>query len=168
MFNLIGTNPTQVIGVLVFTAAALACSGAARRTSGRAAAVWKALMVLQFVFVAEVVFGLRHRIHDLVDAMLQAQGWYWQRQPVQQALVLATAGLAALGLVAVSRLRHLGQATSVALVSTFLVGVLFALEMVSLHRIDALMYHRVGPVMLIAWLWAAGAATVGCCSLRVR
>jgi hypothetical protein len=168
MSSLADTNPTQITGVLAFAVAAIVCALAARRSRGRAASVWKLLAVLQIVFVVEIVLGLRHLIHGGVDAVLQDRGWYAQRQPVQLGLLAVTlvAGIAAL--VAVLRWCRSHRAVAPAVLASCAVVGLFALEMISLHAIDAVLYRLVGPVMLIAVLWAACAAVVVACSLKAR
>lgn len=168
MFSVADTNPTQILGVLVFVAAALACALAARRSRGRAASVWKLLAVLQIVFVAEIVLGLRHLIHGVVDAFLQDRGWYAQRQPVQLGLLAVALLAGGAGLVAVLRWCRSHRAAAPAVLASCAVLGLFALEMISLHAIDAVLYRLIGPVMLIALLWAACAAVVVAYSLKAR
>jgi hypothetical protein len=168
MFSLADTNPTQITGVLAFTAAACACVLAARRARGRTAAVWKLLAALQIVFVAEIVLGLRHEIHGGVDAFLQDRGWYSQRQPVQLGLLVAAVLLGGAGMVAVLRLSRSHRAAAPGMLASCVVVALFALEMISLHAIDAVLYRLIGPVMLIAVLWVACAAAVAVCSARIR
>lgn len=168
MLSLADTNPTQILGVLAFAAAAVACALAARRSRGQAASVWKLLALLQIVFVIEIVLGLRHQIHGGVDAFLQDRGWYDQRQPVQLGL-LAVALLAGVaGGVAVLRWCRSHRAAAPAVLASCAVVGLFALEMISLHAIDAVLYRLIGPVMLIALLWVACAAVVVARGIKAR
>lgn len=160
MFSLADTNPTQITGVLAFAASAGACVLAARRTSGRATSAWKVLGLLQIVFVAEIVFGLRHQIHGSVDAFLQDRGWYQGRATLQHGLLVGALLVGGAGLVSVLRWSRSNRAAAPAALASCVVVALFALEMISLHAIDALLYLRIGPVMLIALLWAACATVV--------
>jgi len=168
MSSLAGTNPTQILGVLVFAVAAAACALAAKRTRGPAATAWKLLAVLQLLFVAEIVLGLRHQIHGGVDAFLQDRGWYAQRQPVQLGLLAVAAVAGAAALFALLKWCRSHRAAAPAALASFAVLLLFALEMISLHAIDALLYRLIGPVMVIALLWAACAGVVAACSLKAR
>ena len=160
MFSLFHTNPTQVAGLIVFVSAALSCGWAVRRTSGRTAVLWRCLALAQCLFLAEIVFGLRHQVHGGVDAVLQQQGWYANRRPVQFALLaLSSTGL---GFAAMRMLRMFAGSPSarLAAIASLVVLALFGLETISLHQIDSVLYCRVGPVMLIAWLWLALGAVV--------
>jgi hypothetical protein len=166
MFSLADTNPTQISGVLAFAAAAGACAWAARRTRERAAVPWRWLAVANAGFTAEIVLGLRHEVHGAVDALLQANGWYAQREPLQQGLLVVALLAGGAGLVALLRACRSQRAAAPAVLASGVVGALFALELISLHAIDALLYRRIGPLMLIALLWAACAAVVVRAGLR--
>ncbi len=168
MFSPFDTNPTQVTGLIVFVAAALSCGWAVRRTSGRTAVLWRWLAVVQCLFLAEIVFGLRHQVHGGVDAVLQQLGWYANRRPLQVALlVLSFAGL---GFAAMPVLRVFAGSPSarLAAIASLAALALFGLEAISLHQIDSELYRPVGPVMLIAWLWLALGAVVVRAASRTR
>jgi hypothetical protein len=150
------TNPTQVGGLLVFAIAALACAHAARR----GASPWGLLFVAQLGFMAEVLFGLRHRLHDAAGAVAQAAGWYATRGTLQVSLLAVALVLGSIGLAAVWHWRPREAHASRAVFASCIAFALFAIEAVSLHAIDALMYLRVGPLLLIALLWATTAAVV--------
>lgn len=151
------TNPTQLTGLLAFALAGLACAAAARRGGG---ARWWRVAAWQLVCVAEVLFGFRHRAHDLVDTLLVANGLYGERGPLQVALLVAALLLALLTFVALTRLRRAGPELWLAATATAAALWLFAAESVSLHAVDAVMYLSIGPVLLIGWCWAACAAAV--------
>ena len=157
------TNPTQLTGLLAFALAALACAAAARRGAG---ALWWRVAAWQAVCVAEVLFGFRHRAHDLVDTLLVANGLYGERGPLQVALLVAALALALLTFVALTRLRRAGTELWLAATATAGALWLFAAESVSLHGVDAVMYLSLGPVLLIGWCWAACAAVVAGAAMR--
>jgi hypothetical protein len=158
------TNPTQLTGLLAFALATLACAAAARRGPG--AARWRRLAWLQAACWAEVLFGVRHRAHDMVDALLQARGWYAARGPLQVVLLVAVLVLAAATLAALARLRHLDARLWTAACATAMALWLFVTEAVSLHGVDAVMYLTLGPVLLIGCAWAACAAVVVGAAMR--
>ena len=152
------TNPTQLTGLLAFALATVACIAAAR--NGRAATHWRRIAIFQAACFVEVLFGLRHRAHDVVDTLLQAKGWYAERGPVQAALLVAVLALAAATFWVLARLRRLDAGVWVASAATAAALWLFVIESVSLHGVDAVMYLHLGPVLLIAACWAATAAAV--------
>jgi hypothetical protein len=168
MFSPFDTNPTQVTGLIVFFASALSCGWAVRRTSGRTAVLWRCLAVVQCLFLAEIVFGLRHQVHGGVDAVLQQQGWYGNRRPVQVALLALS--FAGLGFAAKSMLRMFAGSPSVRLAAIASLGLLalFGLETISLHQIDSVLYRPVGSVALVGWVWVALGAMVMWAATRSR
>jgi hypothetical protein len=159
------TNPTQLTGLLAFALATAACVIAARRGGAQRARWWR-MAALQALCFLEVLLGFRHRAHDLVDALLQARGWYAARGPLQVALLAAALCLAALTFVALIRLRRVDTSVWTAAAATAAALWLFAIEMVSLHAVDAVMYIRLGPLLLIGACWAACAAVVAWAALR--
>jgi hypothetical protein len=152
------TNPTQLTGLFAFALATLACGLASRRTGART--LWRHVAVLQALCLIEVVFGFRHRAHDVVDALLQANGWYADRRPLQVVLLAVVLMLAVFTFVALRRLRGAGPELWRAAVATAVALWLFVAEAVSLHGVDAVMYLNVGPVLLIGWCWVLCAAIV--------
>ena len=159
------SDPTRLLGLVSFGFAAAACGLAARRERG-SAPVWWLLASAQGVLFAEVMSGMRHRVHALVDALLRANGLYESRSGLQIALLVAGL-LAFVGIgVAATRLRRHGTGTAPAASATLIAGALVMAEAVSLHRLDALMYAPVGPVRSIALGWAACAVVVIGSALR--
>ena len=99
MLDVLHPNATQVIGLLSFGSAALACAGAGRAKRTRARSTWFGLAAIHAVLAAEALLGLRHQLHDLGDAFLIGEGWYASRAGAQivaiaVALALAIAGIA--------------------------------------------------------------------------
>ncbi len=158
-----GIDATQISGATAFAIVSAACWGAARRRPQQPCTrVWTVLAVLLVVLAADVVWGGRHQVHNLVGQWLKQSGQYAQRQTLQAGLL--GAGLLVLGLALWGTLvATKGCAQPVrwaALCGLGLLGV-FGLEMVSLHGIDAVMYLQLGPLKLVGWLWLMGALPVG-------
>ncbi|MEO8836948.1 MAG: hypothetical protein ABI364_09440 [Caldimonas sp.] len=148
-----------VAGVSVFALAAATCARTARRTT-TVPTWWRALAGVNAACAVEVLLGLRYRLHNLVIAPLQELGWYSARSP-WQAVAIVTLVALALVLVAVVAWRRRGDAALVvATFGTALALALLAVEAISLHRVDAMMYAFVGPLVVVAWLWAGAAALV--------
>ena len=162
MIEALGTNPTQVTGLIAFAIAALACMVAARRWPRP----WWGLMAAQWGCFAEIMFTTRFRIHDMVDTALQARNAYALRTPWQIALLLIVLALAAACILAALRRRGRDAQTAWAVAGTILAYTLFVVESISLHAVDSVMHLQVGPIVAIAIGWSAAAAIVALSALQ--
>jgi hypothetical protein len=153
MINRLSTNPTQLLGMIAFTAATVACLIAAYRAAARDRRAWMVLALINGLFLIEVFFGFRHRIHDMANSILIAQGTYGDRASLQRvlALVVALLAFALASFVVWSRFTNvdfkLAASTSIATLA------LFTIEAVSLHSLDAVLYQPIGPALLVGWIW---------------
>ena len=151
----LGTNPTQLLGLVAFASAAIACIFA-KNSSPYEGRAWIVLAAINAVFFAEILFGIRHHLHADVVSFLLRMGLYENRADLQYGLMVGGATipiLAALSLFFFSEFRK--PRLIVATFASFAVLTLFAIEAISFHRIDETFYQEVGPVMLIGWLWCA-------------
>ena len=155
-------DPTQLTGLLAFGGATLACAFAGRVRNERR---WWRLAGLSSVCMLEVALGLRHRAHDLMDALLRAGGWYDARSPAQVMLLAIVALLATGSLGWLMSLRGTAAEIRVGAAAGVTALWLFGIEAISLHAVDALMYTRVGPVLAIGWAWAALALVIAAAAL---
>ena len=157
MLDRFSINPTQLTGLLSFAAATVTCLIAARRSLYEPR-LWYLLAFINSLFAFEIIFGLRHRIHDFTNSILIAHGQYAQREPAQEMIVIffAIFGLMLVTLFLVGR-QVAGRPARVAVSATIAVLALFAIETVSLHSLDAVFYRPIGPVLTIGWLWAIAA-----------
>lgn len=78
-------------------------------------------------------------------------------------IAVALMALAAAGFMVRARIRSAALA-SAWVGMCFGVGI-FVIEIISLHAVDAVLYHPVGPVLVIAVLWVAASAWVGVAAL---
>ncbi|SFH69080.1 hypothetical protein [Albimonas pacifica] len=157
-------NATQIVGLAAFVVTALLCAQAARRSSV-AAGFWGGMAGLYALLSVDMALDLRMDLRRGMVQAAKAAGDYGARREVQPILL----GLLALGVVvglallarrlrgAGARLALLGAAATLAVVGT---------EVISLHRVDAMLYRPIGPVMAIAWAWSASAALVCLGALR--
>jgi hypothetical protein len=150
------TNPTQVAGLLAFAATTLACAWAARR--GRSGG-WAALAAVHAALWLDILLDTRHRLHDMVNAGLRALGLYESRVWLQAALLLALAVL-------VVRVWRSRRRAGAAVVATLGLIALLLIEAISWHESDRVLYTHLGPLLLIAYAWLAGAAVVVWSALR--
>jgi predicted membrane-bound spermidine synthase len=162
MLDRFGTNPTQLLGVLSFAAATIACLSALRRSGSRDRRIWKVLALTNGMLLIETALGLRFRILELARASLKAEGLYNQMHGEVQGIVVVSIAAIALIFATLFLLRSqvAGGAVRVAACMTIANMAVFAVEMVSLHELYAVFYRPVGPVALIGWLWAITAAGI--------
>jgi hypothetical protein len=150
------TNPTQLAGLIALAASTLACAWATRRTRRGA---WAALALVHAALWLDILFNTRHRVHDAVNALLQAAGAYEQRVWLQAGLLVL---LAALAWTAWRYRQRAGRAVA----ATAVLLALVLVEMISWHESDRLLYTHVGPLLLIAYAWIGCAAVVVWAALR--
>lgn len=160
MLDWFGTNPTQLLGLLSFSLTTIACLFAARRSSD--AKLWRTLAFLNALFVIEILVGFRFRVADFARTLLNERGEYPQLHGKDQALIiLALVAAVAIMLLFLLLSRIAKPAARVGASLTIVLLTLFAIETISLHQIDGIFYMRMGPVLLVGWLWAV--PSVGIC-----
>ena len=159
MFDRFGNNPTQLSGLLSFAATTIACLIAIRRSND--ARTWGVLALMNCLFLIEIFSGLRFHIHDLVDTILVANGWYAQRSWVQTSLDISVVTIVFVFMTHfIFRRLPAGRGARAAASITLVILAQFAMETVSLHALDAIFYQLIGPVLLIGWLWAITSAGI--------
>lgn len=139
-------NATQMAGLGATASAMVACVVAAK-------APWRLLAVFHGVLFLEILLGLRHQIHALAGRGLMAEALYGERRPMQIALLAGMLAAGVLILWLAGRQKHLPA--KVGMLSSGLLAALFVVEVISLHAIDAVLYRRIGPLMVIGFLWVA-------------
>jgi len=106
------------------------------------------------------VLNLRYRFRAALIPLLQERGWYASRTAWQGAAIVA-AVLIGTGLTAWAWRRHRDDGAALgAIAGTALALLLLAVETISLHRVDAVMYAEAGPLVRLAWAWVGAAAIV--------
>ncbi len=148
-----GTNPTQLLGLVAFASATIACIFAKRNSPAEGRA-WIILAVANAAFFVEILIGIRHHLHEIAVSVLLSAGLYANRTDLQYGLILAGAAIPLLAALPLLLFRWLRKPRLIiATFASFSVLTLFAIEAISLHRIDAIFYQEIGPVLLIGWLW---------------
>ena len=161
-------DATQIVGMAFFGFAAAMCALAARATRTPSPRLWYVLAAVQLACGIEVLLGARYRLHDAVNAVLRTEGWYAARGTAQIGLIGAVLALGAVGLFAALRAWRHGGAAAVAVAGSAVAITVFAIETISLHRVDSFMYAAFGPVKTIALLWAGAAFVVTGAALSHR
>jgi hypothetical protein len=159
MLDLLGNNPTQLLGTFAFAGATAACLFSMRRPSVRDGRVWTFLALINCLFLIEMLFGLRYRLHDFATSVLIADGKYGGRGALQAVLIFSLMAVAfGLAIFVALRLRSSTAGERIAASIGIAVLALFAVEAISLHALDALFYRPLAAVLLIGWIWAAACA----------
>ena len=156
-------DTTQWVGMAGFSVAAFLCVCVARR--GHTG--WWVLAALNALLVVEIVTGLRYRIHDLVNARLRAQGLYESRT-LGQVILIAAALVVLLAVRFKVRTQVGSPSFHSALTGACFAVSIFLIEAISLHDVDALLYHPVGPVLAIAFLWLAASTWISWFALTAQ
>jgi len=152
-------DANAVAGLSAFAAAAAACLRVALRRRG-AAALWGTLAALHAWWALEILLNLRYRFRAALIPLLQDRGWYASRTSWQGAAIVA-ALLIGMALAGWLGRRHRDDGAAIgAIAGTALALMLLVVETISLHRVDAVMYAQVGPLVLLAWAWIGAAAIV--------
>jgi hypothetical protein len=151
----IGT--TRLGGVVLCALVALCCWLAwvqAKRSGQR---LWSAVIVgAAEVFLAiDGLFGWRWRLHDSLAHLAERWNVYaYRRLPQAIALLLTLASLLVVSRFVTQRWRRRPGRVAV-LLGSLLSVMLWLAEVISLHWTDMVLYHPVGPVRVISFLWAA-------------
>lgn len=149
MTDLIGN--TNTFGIWALASAAVA-SASLRRSS------WLILAALLAAMAIVIATNVHWIIHDRIRAILITDGIYADHARIQMAITLVGAlGAACAGLWIVRAGR--GVQRGAWLTTLALIG-LFCIQTLSVHGVDALLSMRLGPMMLIGWLWGMAALMI--------
>jgi hypothetical protein len=157
-------NATQVIGIAVFSLAALMCLRTYLVLMPRRP-IWVILAFVSAGFAVEVILGGRHQLTRVISETLKAVGFYDGRRGWQVALLVGLLSLTIMVIGLVSPVLRNGQLTArlAAYLASILI-LLFGIEAISLHSVDAILYNKVGPVLLIGWVWVGLGAAISICA----
>jgi hypothetical protein len=150
-------SPTRVTGLTAFGVSSIVCAAGwahcrKRHAPGRLFAL---LAGAQLGLLLDMAFDWRWKLHDWWGRGALAFGVYDQRR-LPQVLALA-ALLAAMILASVSIFRRFGHraGAATAATGTTLSAGLWCGEVISYHYLDRVLYHLVGSVMVIGFVWVS-------------
>jgi hypothetical protein len=152
-----------LVGATAFAVAAVACVARGRR------ALFAALGIVNALYAIEVLAATRFQlVLELRRLFTQFVAPYGERRPLQEALFLLGCGVAVVALILLARsvARGGGSAARTAVAITIAVAGLFGVELLSWHPVDRLLYHPLGPVFVIGWLWLLAGAGVALSTVR--
>jgi hypothetical protein len=109
--------------------------------------------VIEGALVLDMVFNWRWTIHQELMDLAQRWNEYEIRRSPQVIAIAILAVLLLVGLITALRLLR-GRAGALLAVSGVLLSlVLWCTEVVSLHALDHVLYHLLGPWMLVSLVW---------------
>lgn len=148
-------------GLASYVAAFLACLAGwrFRERRGVAERVFPLLAGVQLALALDIAFDWRWKLHNFWMERAMAQGLYGERRSPQLLVLLALVGLLGFGCWWIW--REFGWRRGVAVMGTVLGAGLWCCETLSYHYMDLALYRMVGPVMVVALLWA-GLAVATC------
>ena len=147
-------NSTRAVGLLAYGTASTCCFVAwmrakSRREDGHLALL---LMLIESTLLLDMAFNWRWMLHQLLMDLAQHAHEYAVRRTPQVIVLIVLVVLLLIGLRAVRRLSR-GRGIALALSGAVLSLALWCTEVVSLHQVDHVMYHRLGPIMTVSLLW---------------
>jgi hypothetical protein len=149
-------DPTRAVGLVAYVAATVCCGIAwvrdkVQRGDWQVAAL---LTLIESALLLDMVFNLRWKVHQfLMDFAMQKHEYQVRRFPQLIALIIL-AGLFLLGLLRIRRLSRGKSGPSLAASGVLLSLIVWCTEVVSLHQVDHVLYHRFGAIMAVSLLWA--------------
>ena len=111
------------------------------------------LTVCDGLLLLDMVFNVRWILHQLFIDEATAVALYASRRGPQTLVLIALVGIVLFGLRAVSHMLR-GRSGAVLAASGALLSVsLWCTEVVSLHAVDHILYHSIGNLMTVSFLW---------------
>jgi hypothetical protein len=155
-------TPTRATGIAAYGVAMTCCGIAwAKSRSLRPVSQLAALLaVIEGVLVLDMIFNWRWILHQLLMDLAQRWNEYDLRRSPQRIAIVVLTVLLVLGVIAAVRVLRGRTGALLAVSGVLLSLVLWCVEVVSLHAVDHLLYHQLGPWMAVSLVWViAGLAT---------
>jgi hypothetical protein len=154
-------TPTRAAGLVAYAVAMTCCCIAWAKTrylrnasrSGLAAL----LAAIEAALLLDMVFNLRWWIHQQLMDLAQSRQEYEMRRSPQLIAIVILAVLLLVGLASALRILRARPGAGLAVFGVLLSLALWCTEVVSLHAVDHILYHLVGPWMLVSLVWVLAA-----------
>lgn len=151
------SDVTRLCGIAAYGSAALACivAWAKAKRAGASLPAARVLAVMNGILLLDMVFNWRWMLHQLfVDAATQKRVYGERHRPQEAALGLLLGIFLLACFLVLRRLRGRGGAI-LAVWGTLCAAGLWLVEVISLHAVDHILYHTVGAIFSVAFLWIA-------------
>lgn len=115
--------------------------------------------VLQTAMFFDIAFDWRWKLYGLLRAGAIANQWYGHRHWPQVGMLVLLAVLLLTG-IELARRRYASKPGAVLATEGALLSVgCWSAEVISLHAMDSVLYHRAGPLMIVNFVWALASIT---------
>lgn len=148
-------DPTRTTGVVAYGVALACCVVSRSRAKGDPARsrLLALLTVFEGCLLIDIVFNVRWNLHQLFMDEATTLTLYASRRGPQAVVLVVLVGIFLFGLrVTLQRLRGRGGAI-LAVSGALLSLTIWCTEVISLHAVDHIMYHTLGKLMTVSFLW---------------
>ena len=155
IFEWMWRNPTRAAGTAAYSIALACCVFAWSQAKGDSAKSRLAalLTACDGLLLLDMVFNVRWILHQLFMDGATTMALYASRRGPQRLVLMALAGVFLLGLRVMSQ-KLRGRSGAILASSGALLSVsLWCTEVVSLHAVDHILYHSIGNLMTVSFLW---------------
>jgi hypothetical protein len=150
-------SPTRASGLAAYGTAVACCAIAWLRTRARGAVAQlpAVLTLMESALFLDIVFNWRWMLHQILMDVAQRTHEYGARRLPQLIVIVCLAGLLILGLNAARRFFRGRPGALLAVSGVLLSLVVWCTEVVSLHAVDHVLYHFLGNLMIVSFLWVS-------------
>jgi hypothetical protein len=148
-------TPVRASGMAAYFVASVSCGAACvkAKCDKRMSRLAFILGVLQVILLFDIAFDWRWKLYTLLKSWAIANQWYSQRHWPQVGMLAMVGALQLVGMGAARQRFSASAGAVLAIVGTLLSIACWSTEVISLHRIDGLLYHSIGPFMVINFVW---------------
>ena len=160
-------NPVKAGGIAVYLVASASCFiTAARSGNRRISRLGRLLGLVHVVLLLDIAFDWRWRVYDWLRKEAVAWHWYEERRWPQMVMLALLAAVLTSAVISVRNRLRSPRGAALAVEGTLISIGCWLMEIISLHATDSILYHRVGPLMVISFVWLLACAMVTAGILR--
>jgi hypothetical protein len=151
-------TPTRISGLAAYGIALICSAIAWRRTPSSLSASTLAaqLTLMEALLLIDITIDGRWRLHQLLEDAAQRRHEYDLRRLPQSIVIAALIALLVVAWLYTLR-TYRARLGALLAVSGILLSLLsWCVEIVSLHAVDAILYHPLGSIMVISLVWILG------------
>jgi len=154
-------NPVKAGGMAVYLAASASCAVTAVRSANPRLSRLAALLgLLHAVLLLDIAFDWRWRLYDWFKSEAVSYHWYEERHWPQVVMLALLAATLAAGVTAARRQLRSLPGAALAVEGTLISVGCWLMEIISLHATDSILYHHIGRLMIISFVWLLGCGMV--------
>jgi hypothetical protein len=150
-------TPTRASGIAAYGVAVTCCGVAWARTRDERIisriAAW--LTAIECILLLDIIFNGRWILHQLFLDFAQRRHEYQLRRLPQVIVLAMLIGILLIGLSYALRFFRERIGMLLAVSGALLSLVIWCIDVVSLHQVDAVLYHPIGKLMAVCIVWIA-------------